>query len=186
MSDWRQPVLAGWAAELLGQSERARGIVAGLSDAELLRSPGPGKWSIAHCLDHLATTAAAYRPGLENAIARGEAAPPERLPPYRPGSLARWFIRAVGPQGRSVPAPKVFRPPEQASPRAPERFAETQAALLELLRRADAIDLNRWKLRSPALSLLRFRVGEAFELTVRHNDRHLDQATRARAAVSGG
>lgn len=185
MSDWRQPSLALWANDLLGQSRRAQDIAAGLEPAHLVQPPAAGKWSIAHCLEHLATTSGAFRPHLESAIARGEQSPPELLPAYRPGPLARWFIRMAGPGGRPLRAPKIYRPQEKPSPRAPELFAEEQLALLELLRRADAIDLNRWKLRSPATPLLRFRVGEALELIVRHNDRHLDQAERARLAVAG-
>jgi len=185
MSDARQPALAEWRAELLRQSERARTIAAGLTPAQIVQPPAAGKWSVAHCLEHLATTIGSFCPYLESAIARGEGSPPPAPPPYRPGRFARWFIRMAGPGGRPVPAPKVYRPPVEPSPRAAELFAEAQSALLALLRRADAIDLNRWKLRSPATPLLRFRVGEAFELLIRHNDRHLDQAERARAAVAG-
>lgn len=185
MKDWRQPVLGGWAADLIRQSGRAREIAGALTPAELVLAPGEGKWSVAHCLEHLATTVAAYRPYLEATIARGEGSSPSSPPPYRPGRIARWLIRMIGPGGRPLRAPKMFRPAETASPRAPELFAEAQTGLLELLRRADAIDLNRWKLRSPATPLLRFRVGEALELIIRHNDRHLDQAERARAAIRG-
>ena len=83
-----------------------------------------------------------------------------------------------------MPAPKIFRPAGEAPPEALDRFLAAQDALLTALASADGIDLNRWKLRSPATALLRFRVGEALELMVMHNDRHLDQAERARETVA--
>ena len=182
--DWQQPILAGWAAELEEQTQRVATIVDGLSPDQLTQRPATKKWSIAHCLDHLAATEESYFPYLEKTIARGENSPPNEFPDYRPGRFARWIIRFAGPDGRPVPAPKVFRPAEEPSPGAPVRFSESQAKTLRLLERADGIDLNRWKLRSPATPLLRFRVGEALELIVRHNERHLGQLERAREALS--
>ncbi len=181
MIEWRHPVLRGWADELLEQSGRASSIIEGLSPEQLVARPKPGGWGIAHCLEHLATTVELYRPGLEAAIHRGEERPPMDPPEYRPGRFARWFIRMAGPESsRPLKAPKKFQPQENASPDAGARFAVAQKNAIALLERADGIDINRWKLASPVTRLLRFRVGEALELLVRHNERHLAQAERAK------
>ena len=184
MSDRCPPILGQWEDRLVAQQARARSVVEGLAPERLVAPPEEGKWSVAHCLDHLATTIEAYRPYLEGAIERGAASRPATPPDYRPGRFARWFIRVASPGGRAVPAPKLFRPAEEAPLDALDRFLTAQQALLAALAGADGIDVNRWKLRSPASALLRFRVGEALELMVVHNDRHLDQAERARATVT--
>lgn len=182
MNALRQPTIAAWAAHAIEQQSRATRLVEGLDAAELVRRPAPGKWGVAHCLEHLALTLEMYEPYISGAIERAAAEGPPVPSPYRPGRLARWLIRAVGPGGRPVPAPRIFRPAEgDGSPEAPERFAEMQSRYLDWLERADRVDLQSTKLRTPVSPILRLRLGVALELMLRHTDRHLAQAERARA-----
>ncbi|MEE8148016.1 MAG: hypothetical protein V3T24_10465, partial [Longimicrobiales bacterium] len=65
-------------------------------------------------------------------------------------------------------------------------FLVQQDELLRLLKAAEGADLTRIKVPSPASSLIRFRLGDAFRLIVEHEKRHLLQATRVMAAPGFG
>lgn len=52
-------------------SDEAGSLVAGLSDPQLCWTSAPNSWSIAQCLDHLATTSKAFEPYLTAASKRG-------------------------------------------------------------------------------------------------------------------
>ena len=179
---FQQAEVAEWAKAMAAQATRARAIAEPLRATQLCERPHPKSWSVAHCFDHLATTLAAYRPfferGLEAAEAKGTSGSG-----YRPGWFGRWFVRMAGEGARKLPAPKMFLPEEDASPGALERFIGELESFRALLSRADAVDLNATKFRSPASGLLKFRIGEGIDLMVAHNARHLGQAERARAVI---
>ena len=60
MSDRCPPILGQWEDRLVAQQARARSVVEGLAPERLVTPPEEGKWSVAHCLDHLATTIEAF------------------------------------------------------------------------------------------------------------------------------
>ena len=186
--EWRQSTLEQWDQAFERQLVRLSEITADLTSAQLSARPAPEKWSVAHCLDHLGRTLVLYRPNLEGAIERGLArvgghGERELFPAYRPGRFARWFIALAGPNKKPLPAPKKFRPADQPAPDTVDNFKSELEAVRALLRRADGVNLNATKFRSPATALLRFRIGEGFDLLLQHNDRHLGQAERAAAAT---
>jgi hypothetical protein len=166
---------------------RSRALVAGLTAAQLLWRPGPERWGIADCFEHLVSTGAAYYPRVSAALA---AAPPEgpasrarwAAVPYRPTWFGRWFVRAAGPGGRPIRARGPFVPPP-ATPDAPVRFLGQQATLRTLLDQAEGRDLRGIKVRSPLSRWLTLRLGECLEMLVVHQLRHLEQAERVRAAA---
>lgn len=184
-SESQQPEIAEWINELLKQEEQAKEITATLGSSELGQRPTPKSWSVAHCFDHLATTLEEYRPFLEQGIIAAEAKGSSSGSGYRPGWFGRWFIAMAGEGQRKLSAPKMFQPSDHAPSGALERYLSASAALRSLLPRADQVDLNTTKFRSPATALLRFRIGEGIELMVVHNARHLRQAERARATIRG-
>jgi len=48
-----EPELRSYCDEVRNINHAAEELVRNLSEAELLWKPGPGRWSIAQCLDHL-------------------------------------------------------------------------------------------------------------------------------------
>ena len=80
---------------------QARRLVDGLSDEQLVWQPHPGRWSIAHCLEHLTSAGNQYLDIIEKKIA---AAPRLEGPgePSRPGWFERWFILRPGADGEAV------------------------------------------------------------------------------------
>jgi hypothetical protein len=94
--------------------------------------------------------------------------------------LVRPLVRAhAGPGGRPSAAFRTFLPPP-ARPDAPERLLAAQAELHALLDRAAGRDLRAPRVHSPVTRLLTLRAGEALEMLVVHQDRHLLQAAAVR------
>ena len=162
------------------QANFAARISQGLSSQEMHWNPQPGSWSIAQCLNHLAKTTQLYAPGIDRVLAKAVRIDPTSAP-YSPGWIARKMVSVVGPgQKRTLKAPKKFKPEPNPETDGLEDFIGWQEWAVNRMGAARMLDLNRPKLPSPALPLLRFSLGEAFELILGHNQRHLDQALAVR------
>jgi hypothetical protein len=164
-------------------SDEARGLVAGLSETQLSWTSAPDRWSIAQCLDHLATTSKAFGPYLTAAIKRGhEKWPIGSAVVYRPSWVGGWLIKQVAPETtRKVPSPKVFRPSQSpAIENVLDKFLQQQGGFLRFVREAKGLDYNKVRLRSPVTPLMRYSMADAFVVTVVHGWRHLAQARRMR------
>lgn len=155
--------------------ERLRGT---LTPTQLTWHPEPGVWSIADCFEHLRKIDKAYTHVLTEALGRAESG----TAPYRPSLFARLFIHLVSPASTfRLKTPKATRPKptgEAAGSDALDRFLAQQAEVIGLIRWADGKDINTGRFSSPLASLLKFSVGEALTMLVRHEQRHLAQAQR--------
>ena len=163
----------------------ARLLTEGLSDPQLSWSPAPGRWSMAQCLDHLNSVAGPYAQALETGIAAARAQGRRAAGPVRYSFLERWMIRSMEPPPRRrLPAPAMFRPAEAARPVDAAGVIADYLALkdrfIELLARADGLDVGRVKITSPVTRLLRLRIGAAFAFLAAHERRHLWQARQVR------
>ena len=168
-------------AETKKNSDEAGTLAGGLSEVQLSWTSAPDRWSIAQCLDHLATTSKAFEPHLTAALKRGRDKWPVRSPvPYRPSLVGGWLIKQVVPGAtRKVPAPKVFRPSQSpVIENALEKFLQQQEGFLRFVLEAEGLDYNKTRLRSPVTPLMRYSVADAFVVTVVHGWRHLAQARR--------
>jgi hypothetical protein len=87
----------------------------------------------------------------------------------------------VGPNGRAVRAPLALVPPP-ARPDAPARLLAQQDELRALIADAHGVDLRAVRIPSPISRLLSLRLGEALEMLLLHQRRHLNQAWRVRRA----
>jgi hypothetical protein len=157
--------------------------VAGLSEDQLNWKPAADRWSIAQCLDHLALATEKFDPYLTAALARGrEKYPVKTAPSYQPTWLGGWLIKQLLPEAtRRVPAPKIFRPAETAPIQGTlEHYLKQHAEIVGLVSRAEGIDYNKTRLRSPVTPLMRYSLADAFVITVVHGQRHVAQARRVR------
>lgn len=171
------------ATEAAKVSEDAKRLVVGLTEQQLNWKPAADKWSIAQCLDHLAVSSEKFEPYLTAAIARGhEKWPVSSAVAYRPTWLGGWLVKQLLPENtKKIPAPKVFRPPEASTIHgALERFLKQQDEFLGFVNKAEGIDYNKTKLRSPVTPLMRYSLADAFVITAVHGQRHLGQARRVR------
>jgi len=159
----------------------AETLLAGLNEAQLGWISAPNSWSVAQCLDHLTTTSKAFEPYLATAIKRGSEKWPVSSPiPYRPSWVGGWLIKQVMPETvRKVPAPKVFQPSHiPAIENVLEEFLTQQTEFVRFVRKAEGVDYNKTRLRSPVTPLMRYSLADAFVVTVVHGWRHLAQARR--------
>lgn len=174
--------LADRQRELHQAGVRATALASDLDHAAFNWRPGPGRWSIGQCLDHLNRTAGHYRDRLGRVM--DEARARHRLgdPPFRHGWAGRLFLWYLEPPPRlRFPAPRVLRPGQQLEPgRTLAEFQRLQEELIQLVRRANGLDLGAVRFASPFFPLLRLSLGQGFAAVTAHERRHLYQAERIR------
>ncbi|HEX8657552.1 MAG TPA: DinB family protein [Hymenobacter sp.] len=152
--------------------------------AELNQQPAPAAWSILECLEHLNRYSRYYNPRLAQALTQpAPAAAATAEVGY--SWLGRKFIGMMAP-GNSKKAKTLQRMNPRGSRlgrKVLAEFTQQQEQLLELLARAQQADLNRKAVPVEFLKLLKMRLGESFEFVVLHEQRHVQQALRAKASL---
>ena len=180
--------LPPWGKRLLRELDasdaRAIALVKPLTPEQLNWKPSPEKWSVGQCVEHLAISSEVYL----GPIAEALAGPPSgSVDEITPGWFGRWFIRnyiAPSPQTKRARAPKQIAPVlSRVEPTILERFLNGNRGMRELVTRAAGYDVNRLRFRNPFIPLIRFTVGTGFEITSKHEDRHLLQAERVAALM---
>jgi hypothetical protein len=159
-------------------SEDADAIVSPLSDEQFIWRPGADAWSVAHCIEHLNTTARLYLPKLDEAISNAIRRGTYGEGPFSYNVFGRFFTVANEPPPRfKMKSPKNFLPPAKR-PRTEvmAAFRAYQVQFIDRLRQANGLDLSRAKVASPNAAWLRFSLGSGFAITLAHERRHLWQA----------
>jgi DinB superfamily len=164
----------------------ARELTAGLSPLEGSWRPSPSAWSVAECLDHLATAnrvyLAAMRPPAERALAGGKL----RRRPAVPGLIGGWFVRTLEP-----PAGTRMKAPRKIVPRTAPPFADASTAFFTshedartFLRTYAGIDLAGVRFPNPFIRGVRFSLATGIHVIAAHERRHLWQAREVLKAAS--
>jgi hypothetical protein len=165
----------------------ARALTGGLSEELGTWRSHPGSWTIAECLDHLATANRVYleamRPAAERALTEGRT----RRGPARPGLIGGWFVKTLEPP---VKARSKLRAPQKIQPRrapalgdAMAQFLASQDEVRAFLRRYADIDLNAVRFPNPFIRGIRFSIATGLHVIAAHERRHLWQAWRVRQAA---
>jgi hypothetical protein len=156
-------------------------LMFGVDDAGFLWRPEPNRWSISECLVHLNVTASLYVSAIDRALPAARPAPsPDDLP--RRGWMGRWMLNTIEPPvKRRFAAPAAFvpaggKPLDEVVP----EFIRWQDQIQQRLLASNGIDLWRTKVKSPAVPLLKFSLGETFAILAAHERRHLAQAAAVR------
>ena len=164
-----------------------RTLVSGLSEARGHWRPEPGAWSVAECLDHLATATRVYLeamgPAAERALARGRT----RRGPAVPGVIGRWFIAWLEPPVKprlKSKAPHKIRP-RDAPPLSDafERFIASHNEARAFLQRFSDLDLARIRFPNPFVPGVRFSLATGVNVLAAHDRRHVWQAWNVRRAA---
>jgi len=170
----------------------ARALVDGLTEALGQWRGAPGSWSVAECLDHLATGNRVYlramQPAASTALAEGR----RRRRAAQPGLIGRWFVRWLEPPVKPAlksKAPRKIRP--RASPPlrdATDQFLASQDDVRTFLRTYAGIDLAGVRFANPFIPGVRFSLATGLHVIAAHERRHLWQAWRVRreAERAGG
>jgi hypothetical protein len=167
--------------EALAANERdAQTLVAGLTDAQGGWRPAPESWSIAECLDHMATANRVYLDAMTPPAARALAYGRRRRRPALPGVIGRWFIGSLEPPAKPLfrrKAPRLIRPRD--APPLADAVAALQASQDEVrgfVRRYADIDLAALRFPNPFVRGLRFSLATGLHVIAAHERRHLWQA----------
>src|ERR1700730_13358152 len=152
-------------------------LTAPLNDDQFNWRPSPRRWSISECLAHLNVLDGLDVPAIRIAIERGSAQGLTGKGPFRYGFLSRNFVRFSEPPVKlKFRAPKVYRPPsDQPKERVVAGFIAIHDQLLELILKANGLDLARIKVGTPFPRVI-FSLGQRFALLAAHDRRHLRQA----------
>jgi len=165
----------------------ARALVDGLTAARGTWRAAPGSWSVAECLDHLATGNRVYVAAMEPSAARARHDGRLRRAPARPGLIGGWFVSYLEPPVKPLLKSKS---PARARPRtgpalddAASAFLASQDQLRRFLRTYAAIDLNGVRFPNPFIRGVRFSLATGLHVLAAHERRHLWQAWRVRQAA---
>ena len=169
----------------LDAAERdARALVSGLTESQGTWRADAGSWSVAECLDHLATANRVYLAALEPPAARARREGRKRRGPARPGLVGGWFVNylepPVKPRSKSK-APRAIRP--RTGPALSDAFAaflRSQDDVRTFLRTYANTDLTGVHFPNPFIRGVRFSLATGLHVIAAHERRHLWQAWRVR------
>jgi hypothetical protein len=181
----------------LDAAERdARALVAGLDDEQGGWRAGAGSWSVAECLDHLATSNRVYLRAMRAPAIIARERGQQGRGPARPGLVGRWFVRVLEPPVSArfkMKAPRSINP--RTAPALADAFASFRASQDEVRAFLSAyadVDLAGVRFPNPFIRGVRFSLATGLHVIAAHERRHLWQAWRVRraaehaAAGSGG
>lgn len=179
--------LQALADQLDAAEADARVLVAGLTEAHATWRAEPGSWSVAECLDHLATANRVYIGAMAAPARRARERGWLRRGPAAPGIVGRWFIRSLEPPvTRRMNAPRVIRPrPSPPLGEAVAAFLAAQNEVRAFLRATADLDLAHVHFPNPFVKGVRFSLATGLHVITAHERRHLWQAWRVRKAAEG-
>ena len=168
---------------------RGAAIAARVSDEEFHWKPLEGRgWSIAECLDHLATINAIYLRAIRNGVGSARANGSRRRGPAQPGFVGKKFVAMLEP-----PVKRKLRSPEgtQPKPMRPrdEILRDYHAAhddVRRLIAECADIDANRATFVNPFIRWIRFSIATGLHVIPAHDRRHLWQAEQVEKLLHTG
>ena len=180
--------IARYRARFEEADRRLVGLKESVSEIQAAFRPGPGRWGVAECIDHLVITGRRYLPRIEAAIAKGRDLGITGREPWRKGPLGgRMILSVLDPDKpkKSPRAPKKFRPSADADvnfSRSVEALHDVHRRLIEAMESSEGLDLGRIRFATPVSALFRVSLAQAYEILGIHELRHFDQAEAVRRA----
>ena len=154
-------------------------LVTPLSDEQFHWQPDQGRaWSIALCIEHLATANRVYAEPMRAAMDAARSKNLKRKGPIKSTVFGRMFASSMEPPvKRRMKAPAKILPPSNGTRTdILKRYHEAHANIRQMILESADIDANRATFTNPFISLVRVRVGTAFHIIAAHDRRHLWQA----------
>jgi hypothetical protein len=174
----------------LDAAERdARSLVEDLAEERGCWRADAGSWSVAQCLDHLATTNQVYLSAMKEPANRARAAGRFRRRPALPGFVGRWFATKMEPPVKASSKMKTMRIIKPgASPSLADAFARfmtSQDEIRDYFGTNADLDLAGIRFPNPLVPGIRFSVATGLHVITAHERRHMWQAWRVRRAAEG-
>lgn len=173
--------------QLDAASRDAQAVVVGLSEEQGVRRPREGAWSVAECLDHLATANRVYLRAMQEPAERARTRGRFRRRPTKPGFAGRLFLYQLEPPLKwwsKLRAPRKIRPRE--SPPLADAYASfvaSQADVHAFLRSYGDLDLASIHFPNPFVRGIWFSLATGLHVIPTHERRHLLQAWGVRRAI---
>lgn len=160
-------------------ADESRTAFSSLTPAQLNWKPGPERWSVAQCFDHLLTSNKGYFPIIDNILA-GQKQTFWQSMPVIPGLAGRLLIKSLDPASvRKLKAPKSFEPSESdISDSVINDFIDQQSRIVEKMKATAHLNLEKIVISSPALGVITYSLMDAYRIIVVHEQRHFQQARR--------
>lgn len=174
------PPLNGFMDQLAFIRRETAELTDGIGDARFGWVPAPGRWSVGQVVNHLVIAGGSYLDRLEPLLADARARGLRDRGDYRPSWVGGLFVKSMEPPPRRrFKAPSIYRPsePGPALDRAREmsRLHALHDRIEAVIRAAAGLDLRRIRVVSPVTRLLRMNAGDAINVILTHERRHLYQ-----------
>lgn len=181
--------IGDWQDDLHRLEYESKVLVEGLSEQQFNWRPGPERWSVGECFNHLAIATGLMLDKVKPVLERGHVDGITGMPPFGYKLLGGWFVGMMQkpPGKRSMASPKNFVPPSgMPKSQVMQNYFAVLHELGRALERSHGLALDRLKAASAAKggSWLKFNLAAWFAATIAHLSRHLAQARRVMAAYS--
>lgn len=154
-----------------------------LSATQLNWKPGEKNWSIAQCLDHLILTNEQFYPEFDKLAAGGRRN--TFWQSYSPftGFFGRFLVKAVTEDSKKAKAPsKSIVPPSDIDADIVEQFRRSISEVSGKVVACAGADREKTVVTSPFLSVMTYKLEDAYTVLVEHTKRHIRQAKRVMQA----
>ncbi len=171
--------LVGITAENISFVEKKVGY---LSSDQLNWKPNPNVWSLNEIFAHLNEYAAFYHPAFKRVISKTKFRKPTQNFISTPLGSAAWKSIKLGKANnvkRTFKAQANYNPTINANLTNGQDsidFLKGQNNLLQILESAKAINIKRAKSPISISKIIKFRLGDALNFVIYHNQRHIQQA----------
>jgi DinB superfamily len=153
------------------------------------RKPSTEGWSANECLQHLNSYGRYYLPSIENVLIKSQRA--EESSQFSPGWFGNYFTKLMLPTKEGKLSKKMKSPKDHSpktiieSHQVIAEFIDQQEKLLQLLRKAKGIGLNKNRVGISIAPFIKLKLGDVFMFLIAHIIRHVQQAERALVKANG-
>ncbi|WP_165768283.1 DinB family protein [Hymenobacter amundsenii] len=175
-------------AEVAGMREIVNRRFRPLSDDQLNRGPGPGKWSVGQCLEHLNILGGLYLPLISRKLKAARERGTRPADAVKHGYVGRKMTEALRVPATEKPltSPQQYAPSGYRLPRTVlEVFGRQLDELTHLIEQARTVNMNAVRIPNPIIPLYYPRLPDVLEMLVVHLDRHIGQAERVLDGLEG-
>ena len=169
-------------SEMQKTADDAHVTFGSLSGEQLNWKPAEKSWSVGQCLEHIIKTNEQFYDEFNNLSAGTRRNTFWQSNSPLTGFFGRFLIKAVSEDSKKSKAPsKAIVPPSDISDDVVGRFTEHVSGVNEMIERCGDADLQKTVVSSPFLSVMTYRLDDAYTVLVEHTKRHVRQAKRVMA-----